>query len=134
MSADPSPKETPVRRGERLVLYALCLALLGVLGLLWLTQKGFFGAVPVVEHGSEKRLDKPIEMNSAKWYELAELPGIGEQRAKEIVDWREYKFRHTKQGIGRLEELLDNVPGITPAIIDQIRDLVRIEPRKKAAR
>ena len=55
-----------------------------------------------------------VELNSAKWPELANLPGIGEQLARAIVDYREENgpFEHVEQlciidGIG--EKKLENI-------------------------
>ena len=48
----------------------------------------------------------------------AELPGIGPVTAEKIVDWR------TTHGPFRSVDDLDDVPGIGPAHIEQLRDLV----------
>ncbi|MFH1446277.1 MAG: helix-hairpin-helix domain-containing protein [Chloroflexota bacterium] len=64
----------------------------------------------------------PININIATEDELISLPGIGSTKAKAII---EYRAEHG--AFKDISELL-NVPGIGPAIFDQIKDLITIEP------
>jgi competence ComEA-like helix-hairpin-helix protein len=121
---EPQPKAGP--RFEYAVIYVLCVALLGALGVLWLRQAGVFRPEVVVEHAPEDRMAQPIELNSAPWWELTQVTGIGEARAKEIVALRE-----RKGGFTSLDELTA-IRGITPALVDQMREIVRITPRTEA--
>ncbi len=62
-----------------------------------------------------------ININTASWEVLETLPGIGPDRAKQIVQYR--------QKIGRfltLEDLL-NVPGIGTTIFNQIKPFLTLE-------
>lgn len=59
-----------------------------------------------------------VDLNRAAWYELADLPGIGEAKARTIVADREAR------GPFSAPEDLDRVPGIGPATVGRIRDLV----------
>jgi competence protein ComEA len=59
-----------------------------------------------------------VDLNRAAWYELADLPGIGEAKARTIVEDRE-----ARGPFSALEDL-DRVPGIGPATVARIRNLV----------
>jgi competence protein ComEA len=61
------------------------------------------------------------DLNSAAESEIATLPGIGPSKARAIVD---YRTEHG--GIKTLEEL-DDVPGIGPATIANLRGLVTVD-------
>ncbi|MFC1587451.1 ComEA family DNA-binding protein [Planctomycetota bacterium] len=56
-----------------------------------------------------------IELNSAPAWKLIMIPGIGEKKARAIVD-----YRNRKGPFSRMEDL-DNVLGIGPHTIDLIR-------------
>ena len=136
MSTDNSPKERLTQRLQVFLVYLLCVVLLGSMGVLWLRERGFFRAGPVVEFTPEMRLEKPIDLNTAGWWELMQVRGIGETRAKEIVALRERKIldqkrKHDKErGFQSLDELSE-VPGITPAMIEELRSIVRVEQKPR---
>ena len=100
--------------------------LLAMLGVLWLRQQGYFRAGPVVEHHPDKVVEKPIELNTARWWELTLIRGIGEVRATEIVALRERKRREQKErrekevGFKSIDELSE-VRGITADILERIK-------------
>jgi len=133
MPADGSLKEAKAQRRDYLIIYVLCAVLLVALGLLWLRQQGWFRAGPVVEHTPEKLLEKPIDLNRARWFELTQIHGIGEKRAREIIGLRERKRREQRKrrekevGFKRVEELAE-VRGITSEIIERMREKVRVGP------
>lgn len=139
MPADDTSRETKAQRREYLVIYVLCVVLLLALGVLWLRQQGYFRAAPVVEHHPESVVEKPIELNTARWWELTLIHGIGEVRAREIIALRDRKLREQKEkkqeqlGFKGLDELSE-VRGITPEIIDRMRGKVRVEPLKPGSR
>lgn len=61
-----------------------------------------------------------LDLNVATWAELAALPGLGEQRARDVVARRE--------SIGpwhSVEELLE-IKGIGPATIERLADHVKV--------
>jgi competence protein ComEA len=76
------------------------------------------GAAPSGETGPPAGID----LNSATVDELETLPGIGPARARAMVDYRERNggFKSTQQVM--------EVPGIGPAIYENIRDLVYVGP------
>lgn len=78
------------------------------------------GEIKVLRQNPEE-LTLRLDINTAEWHELLPLPQIGEKRAKAIV---EYRKRHGP--FTSLDELL-NVDGITPKVLEAIKDSVKIE-------
>jgi competence protein ComEA len=69
--------------------------------------------------GDEEQPQK-IDLNHAQAWLLEALPGIGEVRAQDIINYRE------QNGLFRnINELL-KVPGIGPATYEKIKDLVTV--------
>ena len=58
--------------------------------------------------------DRPLNINTAVAEDLDLLPGIGPSKAAAIIDYRE------KHGDFKRKEDIQNVPGIGPAIFEQI--------------
>jgi len=61
-----------------------------------------------------------LDVNTASAADLEALPGVGPVLAERIVTWRAEHGRFAD-----VDDLLD-VPGIGPAVLGQIRDLVRV--------
>jgi len=61
-----------------------------------------------------------VNINTATKEELTSLKGVGDKRAKEIIDYR------TKNGPFKTVDDLEKVPGIGPGIMKQIRSEVTI--------
>jgi competence protein ComEA len=74
------------------------------------------------------RVNDRIDPNSAEWYELAQLPGVGETIARRIVAERESRRAAGKPGFGSAGDL-DCVPGIGPAMLHRISRHVGPGPR-----
>jgi competence protein ComEA len=66
--------------------------------------------------------ERPLNINTALADELDLLPGIGPSKAGAIVAYRE------KHGDFKRKEDIQNVSGIGPAIFEQIKELITIEP------
>lgn len=62
-----------------------------------------------------------ININTADAYELQRLPGIGEQRAADIV-----AYRQANGPFGTVEEL-DKVPGIGEGILEGLREYASVD-------
>ncbi len=62
-----------------------------------------------------------INLNKAEWYEFIILPGIGEKKAKAIVEYRKNK------GAFRTIDQLSEVNGIGKKTVKRIKDLVFID-------
>jgi competence protein ComEA len=64
----------------------------------------------------------PIDLNTADQLTLEKLPGVGPVTAQAIIEYR------LKNGPFTTLEDLDEVSGIGPETIEQIKDLVIIQP------
>ncbi len=64
----------------------------------------------------------PLDLNSASSDQLEALPGVGPATAAAIIAYR------TENGPFQSVTALDNVAGIGPAKLAQLRDLVSVEP------
>ena len=66
-----------------------------------------------------------INLNAANWIQLTALPGIGDVRAKAIVQWR------SRSGPFRSVEDLSRVRGIPRPTIERLKSLVEVldEPK-----
>ncbi len=62
-----------------------------------------------------------LDVNAAEWHELLPLPQIGEKRARAIIEYRDTHGPFTS-----IDELL-NVKGITPGVLEAIRDSIKID-------
>ncbi|MFJ3406559.1 helix-hairpin-helix domain-containing protein [Promicromonospora sp. NPDC090134] len=63
-----------------------------------------------------------VDINTADAAGLEALPGVGPSIARAIVEWRE-----TNGAFASVDEL-DDVPGIGPATLDELRDSARVGP------
>lgn len=90
-------------------------AVLLILPLWWVIQGGPHGALINIERQQPLQSTFKVDLNTASWPELAQLPNVGELLAREIVDSR------TKQGPYRTAEDLLRVHGIGPQRLEGIR-------------
>lgn len=75
---------------------------------------------------NERRVQATIDPNTAEWFELAQLPGIGEMKAKQIVSFRERRESNvTGLVFTRLSDL-GAVKGIGPKTVHRIGRFLRI--------
>lgn len=78
------------------------------------------GGGAVTGGGATGAADGAVDLNTAGAAELQTLPGIGPVLAERIVTWRE-----ANGPFASVDALLD-VSGIGPAVLGQLRDLVRV--------
>jgi competence protein ComEA len=62
----------------------------------------------------------PVNINTAAEAQLEELPGIGPVLAQRIIDYR------TEHGPFPTVDALDDVSGIGPATMEDLRDLITV--------
>ena len=72
-------------------------------------------------NGTAETGDKRVNINTAGISELTTLPGIGESRAKDILDYRE------KNGGFKKPEDLMKVPGIKEGTFNKLKDLIKVQ-------
>lgn len=104
-----------LKRGDQLtaaILTAMAFAAMAVYG--W-WQGGLQGRLIEVEQLSARQVTFRVDVNTADWPELAQVPEIGETLAKRIVE-----YRKLHGPFHRLEDLED-VPGIGPRTFGQMR-------------
>lgn len=106
------------RRPDQQVLGASVLVCLSGLGVWWAVAAGWRGGL--VEYDTLPH-DPPqflVDVNSAPWPELAQLPGIGETLARRIVESRQV------EGPFQRVEDLQRVRGIGPKTVERIAPFV----------
>jgi len=73
------------------------------------------------------RVQMGINPNSAAWYELAQLPGLGESAGRAIVAYREERRRTTTRPVFTNAADLEPVPGVGPRTIERIAAHLRFD-------
>jgi competence protein ComEA len=120
MSADTDERRW-IRSQQAAVVGAIALLLIGLISWRGL-RVGVSG--PDESTPSTEPLADRIDPNRAPWWELAQLPGIGEVTAKAIVDYRQ---RHQTGGnlpsrVFSSAEDLQAVHGIGPKTVARLRE------------
>jgi competence ComEA-like helix-hairpin-helix protein len=70
-------------------------------------------------------IDRRLNPNTANWGQLAALPGIGETRAKAIIEYRENN--NTNAPAFQSPEDLTQVHGLGPKTVENIRESLRFK-------
>ncbi|MBC8556054.1 MAG: helix-hairpin-helix domain-containing protein [Candidatus Brocadiales bacterium] len=126
MSELPGPlKIFEFSRKESLATLFLITTLLIGTGIKYASdQHWWLPETEVVDSGPES-IKLKIDLNRAEWYELIILPGIGEKKARAIVEYR--------KGTGSFKniEQLCAVNGIGTETVKRIKDLVYIKGENK---
>jgi competence protein ComEA len=94
----------------------------------WLLAAALSALAPVAGAAEVGAAPAPaINLNTASATELEQLPGVGEARARAIVEARE-----KRGGFKNVEELVD-VKGIGKAAVEKLRPLVTLGSSKNSA-
>lgn len=80
----------------------------------------FVPTIDVVQRSSNDDSQGKIDINKATAQQLDSLPGIGEEKAQAIIDYREKYGKFSS-----IEDLL-YVPGFGQAIFDSLKDLIDV--------
>lgn len=107
------------------------MALLVLVGLVatfvwWLSHGGASGNLIELERADPRAVRFEVDINSATWPELLQLPAIGETLAKRIVDAR------LKDGPFHDHKDLMRVRGIGPRTFNTIKPYLRPMPDQEA--
>lgn len=122
MVPEPTPISTPpthpswlLRRADQAGVAALVLLALSAISVWWVSQGGLTGRLVDVDRAPSQTVQFQVDINSADWPELVQLPGIGEKLAKRIVD--------SRQADGPFLDHRDlmRVRGIGPKTLENVR-------------
>lgn len=113
----PSPRwpRLVLRRVDQAVAAAVIGMSLAALGGYWLWQGKLRGRMIEIDRADPIAIELRIDVNEADWPELCLMPGVGEQLARRIVDYRE------QNGPFRELEDLRKVRGIGPLTLDGMK-------------
>jgi len=115
-----------LRRVDQAVVALLVLAGLSSTVVWWFAHGGANGNLVELERADPKSVRFEVDINSAGWPELVQLPAIGETLAKRIVDSR------LKDGPFRDHKDLMRVRGIGPKTFSTIKPYLRPMPDREA--
>lgn len=119
------PSWIPRRRDQLAVALLVALGLIGTLAW-WVAEGGLASRLGEVEQAEPQTAVFDVDLSSADWPELAQLPGIGPVLAKRIVESR------SAEGPFWAVEDLRRVRGIGPLTLQRIRPYLRpLPPQQK---
>lgn len=124
-SLKPKHSSAPFRllkAADQAVVGALALLALVLLAGWWYVQSGWRGGLVEFEQHRAQPPAFLVDINSADWPELAQLPGIGETLARRIVETRR------KHGPYLSHNDLRRVRGIGPATLERLTPYLRPLP------
>jgi competence protein ComEA len=126
------PQKTPpggiLRRGDQIVLATLVLLGLGGILFWWGWRGGGQGGLVEIDRAEPGELTFQVDVNSADWPELSQLPGIGETLARRIVAERR------RDGLFvEVEDIPRRVPGIGPKKFERMKLYLCLRPASQAA-
>ncbi|MBX3412004.1 MAG: helix-hairpin-helix domain-containing protein [Pirellulales bacterium] len=124
---EPALDQRPpwLRRADQLGVAVLLLA--GFVGIAawWLAHGGHRGGLIDIERAEPRHARFEVDLNSAEWPELAQVPGIGEALARRIIESREVDGPYLDH------DDLQRVRGIGPRTIERMRPYLRPMPREE---
>jgi competence protein ComEA len=118
-SEKPVPSPWWLRRADQAGVGVLVLLALAATVAWWVRHGGLQGNLVEVERAEPQVASFDVDINSADWPELEQLPAIGETRARRIVESRD------KDGPFRDHNDLRRVRGIGPKTLETIRPYLR---------
>ncbi|KKM05977.1 hypothetical protein LCGC14_1748640 [marine sediment metagenome] len=125
MTESPGPstsaKSLKFSRKELIATLFLITALLIGTGIKYTIDNHWWLPETKVVDTNPESIKLKIDLNRAEWYELIILPGIGEKKAKAIVEYRKI------EGAFSNIEQLSEVNGIGTKTVKRIKDLVFID-------
>ncbi len=107
------------RRTDQAVAAALVLCGLAAMAWYHARQGGLRGDLLEIERAPRRPAQYVVDINAAAWPELAQLPGVGEELARRIVQDREVNGPFVDR------ESLRRVRGIGPKTLDLIKPHLR---------
>jgi competence protein ComEA len=122
MSAPSRPPRWLLRRADQAAVAALVVVALAAMAGWWTAHGGWRGHMIEIDRADPLTARYEVDINTADWPELLQLPGIGETLAHRIVD--------SRQAAGPFadHEDLRRVRGIGPKTLEAIRPYLRPMP------
>ena len=117
-SPAPNPPRGPtwlLRRADQLSVAVLVLVALAATVGWWVSQGGWQGRLIEIERSRPQTATFQVDVNTADWPELAQLPGIGETLARRIIESRD------TEGPFMDHNDVQRVRGIGPKTLDRLR-------------
>ncbi len=125
MSELPGPlKIFEFSRKESLATFFLITTILIGTGIKYAIDQHWWLPKTEVVDTDQKSIKLKIDLNMAEWYELIILPGIGEKKARAIVEYRK------KIGTFKTIEHLCEVNGIGIETVKKAKDLIFINEER----
>ena len=115
-----------IRRAEQLFLAIVVALSLAAMMVAWAFQQGQRQGLIEIERAEPVDIQYLVDINSAGWPELAQLPQIGETLARRIVESRE------AEGPFRDHDDLQRVRGIGPKTLEGIQPYLLPMPDAEA--
>jgi competence protein ComEA len=111
-----------LNRADQAVVAGLALAALLALACFWTTHGGWRRRLIEIDREPPREAHFLVDLNTARWAELAQLPGIGEGLARRIVASRD------REGPFVDHEDLRRIRGIGPKTMEQVKPYLRPMP------
>jgi competence protein ComEA len=127
MSTHPTkpPKSSPawlLRRADQAAIAGLALAGLVALACYWTAHGGLRRRLIEIDREPPRQAQFLVDLNTARWAELAQLPGIGDGLARRIVESRQHKGPFVDH------DDLRRVRGIGAKTLEQLKPYLRPLP------
>ncbi|HEY5311321.1 MAG TPA: helix-hairpin-helix domain-containing protein [Pirellulales bacterium] len=116
-----------LRPHDQPAVAALVLLGLVALAVYWLAAGGPSGQLVELDRQAARPAAFRVDLNTAPWPELAQLPGLGETLARRIVESRQLDGPYT------MHDDLDRVSGIGPKKLAKIKPYLLPIPNPPAA-
>ena len=125
-STNAGPPQPLLRRADQAVVATLVAFALVGLAAYWVILGGPRGELIAIDRASPLTARYQVDINQAQWFELAELPDVGETLARRIVESR------ATAGPFKDHDDLRRVRGIGPKTLERIKPYLRPMPRMDA--
>jgi competence protein ComEA len=115
-----------LRLADQAAVAALVVVAVIAVGGWWLSHGGWQGRLVEIDRADPLTARFEVDINSADWPELIQLPGVGPKLAQRIVQSRQ------TNGPFADHEDLRRVHGIGPKTLEQIRPYLRPMPDRRS--
>lgn len=114
-----------LRHADQAGVAMLVAAALVGMGVYWFVAGGSRGELIEIDRAEPLVARFQVDINTAEWPELAQVPGLGETLARRIVDSRQADGAYADH-----DDLL-RVPGIGPRTLERMKPFLRPMPSQR---